>query len=145
VRASAGLQIRPFDFDRSQNPAALHFLAHPKLRQILRRSIPNSDRAVFENHLIRSPLRAFQNLLRRLRPANVNRANLPTQMKRHRGPPVALLKHRRQQMLAGMLLHVIEAPPPVDAAIHRAGSHRPIDHVHDLLSLIAHVQHVRLA
>jgi hypothetical protein len=53
-----------------------------------------------------------------------------------------LLKHRRQQVLTGVLLHVVESARPIDATMHRARLQFAIDDVNDLIALIADIEHV---
>ena len=66
-------------------------------------------------------------------------------MKRNRRPSIALLKHGREQVLPGVLLHVIEASRPVDAAIHVRIRRAAVNDVKNFFSLISHVEHVRIA
>jgi len=66
-------------------------------------------------------------------------------MKRNRRPSVALLKHGREQVLPGVLLHVIEAPRPVDAAIYLGSRGASVNDVKDILAFVAHVENVRIA
>src|SRR5208337_2478038 len=104
------------NLDRPQDSFARDFLAHTELGQVFGSSIPNSQRTVLENNPVGSALRAFQNIVRRLGTAQVDGAQLRSQMKRNRWPAKTFLKHRREQMLPGVLLHVIEAARPVDTA-----------------------------
>src|SRR5260370_32133828 len=75
VRAATGLQIRGFDFNGAEDAAALDFFSHAELRQLIRGSIPNVDRAILEDNLICRAFCAFQNLVSRFGAAQVNRAN----------------------------------------------------------------------
>src|SRR5260370_19978132 len=50
--------------------------------------------------------------------SDVCSSDLGSEMEGNRGQAEAFLKHGRQKMLAGVLLHVVEAPRPVDAAVH---------------------------
>jgi len=52
-----------------------------------------------------------------------------------------LFEHRREHVLAGMLLHVIEAAAPVDGALHRRAVERPGEVVRDALLCVHNVQH----
>jgi hypothetical protein len=54
------------------------------------------------------------------------------------------MKHRRQNMLASVLLHVIEAPLPVNDSLHRANFDGPIDNVDDFIFYIEDIQHTRI-
>ena len=57
--------------------------------------------------------------------------------------PEALLEHRREHVLPGVLLHVIEAAEPVDGALalHRPGIERPGEVVRDAVLFIGDIQH----
>jgi hypothetical protein len=52
------------------------------------------------------------------RRVNVYRRSLATQMEADRTRPIQLLEHGRQQVLAGVLLHMIVAASPIDGACH---------------------------
>jgi hypothetical protein len=63
-------------------------------------------------------------------------------METHRVQPEKFLEHRREQMLPGMLLHVVEAPRPIDFARHR--TLRPQwrrQPVRDAILLVYHFDH----
>src|SRR5260370_17674286 len=66
-------------------------------------------------------------------------------MERNRGQAEAFLEHGRQQMLAGMLLHVVEAPRPVDATVHFRICWTVIDDMNDFVAFIANVEDVGVA
>ena len=57
-------------------------------------------------------------------------------MKRDRRPSEALLKHGRKQMLAGMLLHVIEAARPIDAAKDVRAAGAPVNYVNYFVAVV---------
>jgi hypothetical protein len=63
-------------------------------------------------------------------------------MERNRRQAEAFLKHGREQVLASVLLHVIEAARPVDAAVHVRIQWLAIDQVQNLIAFIAHVEDV---
>ena len=48
-------------------------------------------------------------------------------------------------MLAGVLLHVVKAPRPVDAAIHVRTFGTAVDHVNDFIPFFADIQNIRIA
>ena len=48
-------------------------------------------------------------------------------------------------MLAGVLLHVIEAARPIDAAVNRPGLQFAIDDMDDFVAVVAHFEHVGVA
>src|ERR1700687_687672 len=63
-------------------------------------------------------------------------------MEGNRGQPEAFLKHGGQQVLAGVLLHVVKAPRPVDAALGFAEFHGLINGVDDFVLRIADIDDV---
>src|ERR1700682_682218 len=140
MRPAARLQVRAFNLDNAQDSTTLNFLPHSQFFKLLRGAIAHHHRSVFSNHLVRRSLCAFENVLGRLRPANINRAHLTAQMKRYRRPTVPLLKHRGKQMLAGVLLHMIEPPRPIDATLNVPKLQLAINNVNDVFSSIAHIE-----
>jgi hypothetical protein len=48
-------------------------------------------------------------------------------------------------MLTRMLLHVIEAAHPIDAAVNRPWLQLAIDDVHDVITVVAHLKDVGIA
>jgi len=109
VGAAARLQIGRLDLDGAQNALAFHFLSNAELRQLVRGAIANVHGTVFENNLVGCPFGAFEEFLGRLRAAQINGANLLAKMVGNRGQSETLLKHGGEQMLSGVLLHVVEA------------------------------------
>src|SRR6185437_4842448 len=65
-------------------------------------------------------------------------------MKRDRRPSEALLKHGRKQMLAGMLLHVIEAARPIDAAKDVRAAGAPVNYVNYFVAVVADIENIRV-
>jgi hypothetical protein len=63
-------------------------------------------------------------------------------MKGDRGPAVSLLKHRREQVLSRVLLHMIESPRPVNAAEDIRAFRATVDDVNDFLPIVANIQNV---
>src|SRR5713226_4834373 len=114
VSAAARLQIGGFDFDGAQDALAVDFLANAEFRQLIRGAVADRDSAVFKNNLICCALGAFEDFIRRLRAAQIYGANLGSEMEGNRGASEALLKHGREQVLASVLLHVVETARPVD-------------------------------
>jgi hypothetical protein len=54
------------------------------------------------------------------------------------------MKHRRQNMLASVLLHVIEATLPINDSLHRANCDGPIYNVDDLIFYLEDIHHTRI-
>src|SRR5262249_3527995 len=66
----------------------------------------------------------------------INGRALRAQMKAHRSQREHLFKYCRQQMLPGVLLHVIEASSPVDRALGVVGGYRGSDAVRNAVFLV---------
>ncbi len=55
------------------------------------------------------------------------------------------LKHRRQQVLAGVLLHVVEAARPVDRTFYFNAFEPAVNKVNDFVLAVAYLQNSRIA
>jgi hypothetical protein len=144
VSSAARLEVSALDLNRAQNSRTLDLLPRPKFRQVLGSAVPHRHRPVFKNNRVGSAFRTFENFLRWLGAFQVNRAHVRPKMKGHRWPAKALLKHRRQQMLSRMLLHVIESPFPVEAARDIRASGAAVNYVHDFVAIIADIEYIRI-
>src|SRR2546423_3893714 len=136
VGAAARLQIGRLYFDGTENAIPFDFFSHAKLRQLISGSVTDVDRAILEHNLICGPLCAFKNFLRRFGAAQVNGAYFASQMEGNRGQPEAFLKHGRQQMLAGVLLHVVETAGAGDVCPDLPPASRVVNDVGD--SVLSH-------
>ena len=145
VSAAARLEVGSFDFDGAENTFAVDFLSNANLRQLVGRAIANVDGAVFKNDFVCGALGAFQYFFRWFGAAQVDRANFGSQMEGNGGKPEAFLEHCREKMLAGVLLHVIEAARPVDAPLHFASLDGLVDEVDDFFAIVADVENIGIA
>src|SRR5260370_755733 len=91
--AAARLQIGGFDFDGAKDAVASDLLANAEFRQLIRGAVADRDSAGFKNNLICCALGAFEDFICRLRAAQIDGANLRSEMKRNRGASEAFLKH----------------------------------------------------
>src|SRR5450755_3796445 len=66
-------------------------------------------------------------------------------MKRNGLKPESLIEHRGEQMLAGVLLHVIEAASPVEGALHRPLAKFLVNDMNDFALVIADVENFCVA
>src|ERR1700731_1869679 len=123
VGAAAGLQISRLYFDGPQDAVPLDFFSHAESRQLVRGTVAHVDRTILEDNLICSSLGALEDFFGRFRAPQIDGAQFASKVEGNRGQSEALLKHGGQQVLAGMLLHVVEAPRPVDAALGFAEFH----------------------
>src|SRR5579859_1852897 len=145
VGAATGLQIRPFNFNGAENTYALHFLTDAEFGELLGGAVAHGNRAILGDDLVRRTFGAFQNFRRRLRAAQVDGANIGAQVERNGRASVTLLKHGREQVLTGVLLHVVEAASPIDAARDGAERKFAIDNVKDVFAIVADLDDVGLA
>ena len=143
--SATGLQIGGFDFDGAQDTVVVDFLANAEFRQLIRSAVADRDGAVLKNNLICRALCPFQNFFGRFGAAQIDGANLGSEMEGNRRASEAFLKHGGEEMLAGVLLHVVEAARPVDAALRFAGIQRSINDVDDFIFVLAHVQNIGVA
>src|SRR5262245_15711383 len=121
VRASTGLKVYAGYFDGTKSAGALHLLANAHASKLVRCAVANGDFAVIEDDGIGGSRGAFQDLRCGLRATQVDGADGFTEMKRNGGKTETLLKDGGEQVLASVLLHMIEAARPVNAAINAAG------------------------
>ncbi len=145
VRSPARLQIGSLDFNGAQYAFALNFFSHPQSRKFVRRSVAHIDRTILENNLIGRTLGAFQYFFCWFRATQVNRREFGAEVERNRRQTEAFLKHGRQQMLSSVLLHVIEAPRPVNTAIHFRIRRLTINQVKNFVAFVANIENVGVA
>ena len=130
MRAAAGGEIEVLDVDQAQRPFALGLLAKRQRRHFLRSGEANRHRAIFPDDAVGLVFRA-PDLRRRQLARQVDGRVLGAEMKAL-GPGVQqAIEGRRQHVLAGVLLHVIEAAGPVDRAADPRGVRRAIDDMQD--------------
>jgi hypothetical protein len=55
------------------------------------------------------------------------------------------MKHRGQDVLASVLLHVIEAPVPVNNSLHRTNCNGLVDNVDYFIFCVEHIHHARIS
>ena len=146
VSATAGLQVDAGDFDGAKNADAFDLFADTQFGELLGGAVANSNFAIFEDNGIGGASCAFQDEVRGLLAAEVNAADGLAKMERDGGQAETFLKNGGEQMLTGVLLHVVEAARPVDAAFDAAGGDRAINDVQDVLVLeVADVENVGFA
>ena len=138
VSAAAGAAVQSLDGDDPQRALALGRPAQVQVRAGLLAGDP--DRAVLEDQLIGAHLGGHH--LRRIERnrGHVDGGYLGAQMKANRLRLEQIDQHSRQQVLPAVLLHVIEAARPVDAASDFVASHRSGGDVRDPLVLLNHFE-----
>src|SRR5271170_2612443 len=123
MRASARLPVGALDLDGAEDTLAVNLLANACGRQLFGGAEAHGDDAILEDQFIRAALSFVQVSRNDRGRIEVDCADFAAKMERHRLKPEQLDKNGGEQMLAGMLLHVIEPARPVDLAAHRAVRH----------------------
>src|SRR3989454_7089834 len=108
VGAAAGLQIGRLYFDGTEDAVPVDFFSHADSCQLLCGAVADVHRPVFKDNLICGPLRTLEDSFGRFRAPQIDGAQFASEMERNRGQAEAFLKHGGQQMLTGVLLHVVE-------------------------------------
>ncbi len=137
--AAAGAAVEPFDLDDAQETFPVGGAA-----QALRgRSVfkTDRDRAILEHDLVGAPLSLAKLLGRECGYVQVDRRRLAAQVEADRLGAEQGDEHGREQVLAAVLLHVVESPGPVDEALDFIHGHRRGQAVTDLLALVDDVDH----
>lgn len=75
------------------------------------------DRYVLEYQLVDTSLGLCEILIGHIGTIEVDRALLLTEVEPDRSSPVQIYEYAREEVLAGMLLHVIEPPLPIDMSL----------------------------
>jgi hypothetical protein len=125
VRAAAGGEIEIGDLDQSQRPLAHRLLAERQLGRLFGRGESDGDRPVLPDDAVRF-VDASLDVCRRNFLGEVDRRGLPAHMEAHGSVVEHALEGRRQHMLSGVLLHVVETARPVDLAVYRLADCRHV-------------------
>jgi peptide-methionine (R)-S-oxide reductase len=96
----------------------------------------NSDWSILGDHLVgpQFHLRDFSS--GQGTASEVDSPSLLPEVNAQRGSPQQLRNDGRQEVLTGMLLHVVEAPGPIDSAAHPLIKQRPAQQVSDTVPLV---------
>src|SRR6202035_1401599 len=103
---------------------------------------PDGDRPIFEDNLVGTAF-GFAKLLRFQRPGDINGAGFRPEMKTNRGGVEHFDQYGRKQVLAGVLLHVIDAAAPIDAAVHFDVNQRIAQNMRDTIPLVNYFDDLR--
>ena len=114
VRAAAGRDVPVRDLDDTDSPPHLGRLAQRKaLHALLVDPVPH-DLAVLPHDPVQDPLEALDRTPIDVGEPHLDRAALLAQVGRERLRAELALERRREHVLPGVLLHVLEAAGPVD-------------------------------
>ena len=123
VRAAARREVEAFDVDEAKRSLAERLLSQREIRRVLFGREPDGHRPIFPDDAVGLGLGRGDldgaHLAR-----EIDRRRLRAEMKAHRPDVEETIERRRQHVLAGMLLHVVEAPAPVDFAVHDVADRR---------------------
>lgn len=142
MRATARLEIRGLNFNGAKYALAIDIFANAELGQLVGGAIADGDKAIFEDCFVGSALGSLENFGRGPWAAEIDGAEFGAKMEGNGGKAEAFLKHGGEEMLSGVLLHVIEATRPLDTTFDWAGGEFLVDDVDDVVTLIADVENV---
>jgi hypothetical protein len=145
VRPAAGLQVDSSDFNCSEHTLSINLFTNTLPGEFLRSAVPYRNFAILKNDGIGRSRRAFENQRSGLWSSQIDGADSFSQVKRNGNESKTLLKNGGQQMLASMLLHVIETAGPMDAAFNSAFWHGAVNHVNDAVFVFLNIEHIRVA
>ncbi len=141
VRAAARGHVEVLHFDDPQHAPARRFLAQRQPRRFVGPGEPDRHRPILPDDAIGVRF-GFRDLGGRHLAVQIDRRRGRAEVEADRAHLQRAIERGRQHVLAGVLLHVVESPCPIDAPVH--GSRRqlavedvqdaavvPIDHVHD--------------
>src|SRR6185369_4049198 len=138
-RATAWRQIKPFDLDQTQVAIARGLFTQRQLRRFTRRHVPNRDRAILPDYVVRELNRALDYPSRRIIQLDVDLARRLEHAKAARGSVEKRDERLRKNVLARVLLHVVQPSRPVDAPSYHitARRRRTLDHVqHAVITVV---------
>ena len=118
--SAAGLTVESFDLDRTQDTFALDGLADAGFGQFLRSAKPHGHFAVLKNDFVGAALRVFQLARSQRRRFEIDGGSKAPEMERFGLEAKKFDERGGKQMLAGVLLHVIDPARPIDLALNRA-------------------------
>src|SRR5439155_27113833 len=132
VGAAAGRDVPVRDLDDADRARHLGRLAEREPPRALRVGPVPLDRPVLPHHAVRLALERLDLAPSRLAPGDLDAGALLPEMGRERGSAEHPLERGGEDVLAGVLLHVVEAPRPLDLGVELGPrSARRLDDVPD--------------
>jgi hypothetical protein len=145
MRSAAGGEIEPVDVDHPQLATALWFLTQWKARRLVCRDEPDRDRSILPDDAI-GLVFGTGNLERRDFACEIDCGAGRPQVEALRSYFEEVVERRRQHVLPGVLLHVIETPPAVDRAAYGLAHFQPrVRDVIDFAVLVEDIDDPRCA
>jgi hypothetical protein len=147
VCSATGLAVKTLDLDCAQNTLTIDFLAYADPLKFFRGAEPDGHDAVLKNDVVRTSFGLFHVTRDNRWRVKVDGRDVTAEMKGHGGKPEQLKECRRKQVLAGVLLHVVDATWPIDGASHLAWFNRGGRVMHDTMAVVSirHFDHIRTA
>src|SRR6185437_1445509 len=143
MRAATRAAIKILNGDHSNRPGALGGLAKIEVRRRIREG--HHHRTILKHNFVRAPFDRGHLIGTERRPRNVDSATPGAEMKADSRRAEEISKDRRKQMLAGMLLHVIEAARPVDLALNFVRHYRHGGYMRDDVLFVDYFENRRAA
>ncbi len=143
VRSAAGDHVQVFHANHAQSAFAGR--RHAQIGLLVRIAVFDGDRAVLGNHLVGAQFDSLDVFGTERSGGDVDSGCVFTEMKTDGGHAAALDGDGGKQMLAAVLLHVIEAPHPIHAALNIFGEHWLGQGVNNALPLVLFNAHDRHA
>ncbi len=142
VGAAASAAIQAFDRDDAQQ--ALPLGGFPQTQIFGGLLEENRDRPILENDFVGAVLRRCDLARVERGCRDVDRRRLSAQVETHGVRPEQLDQHGREHMLAAVLLHVIEAAGPIDAALDLRSVHGRLGDMDNALAFLDDLQNRRI-
>ena len=137
VRAAARGQIEAVDVDKAQRALANRFLPQRERRGVLGAGVANRHGPILPDNAVGLRFGGGDLITRQLA-GEIDRGRARAEVKAHGAHAEQPVRRSGQHVLATVLLHVIEAPRPVD---HPAGRLAHLGREFGRLMLVEHVHH----
>ncbi len=145
VSAAAGLEVGSGDFNGAECAFALDFLADAESRQLGAGAVANGNGGVFEDDGVGGAFRAFEDVVRGLRATQIDAGRIGAEMKRDGRQTEAFKKDGGKEVLAAVLLHVIETAGPIEAGRNGTLAELGVNDMQNLIAIVANVKNAGLA
>ena len=133
---AAGAAVEPIYADDPQGSGALRGFAQCKRgRGIFERDLDRPGLGDDFRATVLCPFELFGSERRRV---HIDGRNFGAQVKAHRADREQFFEHRGQQVLPGVLLHVVVAAFPVDETLYLCGAERRLQKMPDAVFLVDH-------
>ena len=146
MRATTRRQIKPFNLNQSQLAFTCRLLSQRQLRSLIRSDVENRDRSIFPDHIVRELNCAFDYFCSWIIELDVDFARRFHHAKTSRRSVEERDESLRENVLAGVLLYVVQASSPIDSPAHDCITTRrgALDHMkHAVVAVVDALNHTR--